>query len=365
MSPEPLLRNEEKSMTKPNRMRLSILVSLWAASALGACFSAQAHHSYSEYDQARIVEIEGTLVSVALYNPHVHFGVKTVGSDGRAVTWRLEATSLNWIERIKVPSEIWTIGGHVKFAGWPSRRSGDRMYALNMLAADGREILLFRDAKPRWSSTTLGFGTKESASFFSGGIASGSDTLFRVWASHLGNAGSMSFAPTQPLALTESAKKAVATFDPIRDTTTKGCAPKGMPVLMSQPPPMEILTSGDTILLRTEEYELVRTIHMTGSTRAEVQPRTPLGYSVGRWDGKTLLVETTRVSYPYLNNKGIPLSPNARFVERFTPAADGTRLDYSLTVTDPGSLLAPAEFRRFWVWRPGEKVLPYRCVEQQ
>jgi hypothetical protein len=342
------------------------LVSLLGACALGASSAAQAHHSYSEYDQARIVEIEGTLANVALYNPHAHFDVKTAGPDGREVTWRLEATSLNWIRRIKVPSELWTVGGHVKFAGWPSRRSATRMSALNMLAADGREILLFRDAKPRWASSTLGFGAKGAATFFGGGVASGSDSLFRVWASHLGNPASMSlFSPTVPLALTDSARKAVAAFDPVRDTTTQGCTPKGMPVLMSQPPPMEILRRGDTILLRTEEYELVRTIHMTRSARAETQPRTPLGYSIGRWEGKTLVVETSRVNYPYLNNKGVPLSANARFVERFTPAPDGSKLDYALTITDPGSLLAPAEFRRIWVWRPGEKVLPYRCVEQK
>jgi hypothetical protein len=339
-------------------MKIMIL----AACALGASFGAQAHHSYSEYDQTRIVEIEGTLVSVALQNPHVHFEVKGAGPDGRDVSWRLEATSLNWVKRIKVPPELLRVGSHVKFAGWPSRRSATRMYALNMLAADGREVLFFRDAKPRWARTALGFGAEGAASFFSGGVASGSDSLFRVWSSHLGNPASM-FSLTAPLALTESAKKAVAAFDPINNTTTRGCKPKGMPVLMSQPPPMEIRKRADAIELRTEEYELVRTIHMTASVAAEAQPRTPLGYSVGHWEGKTLVVETSRVNYAFLDSSGVPLSANARFVERFTPTPDGSRLDYALTVTDPDSLRTPAEFRRYWVWRPGEKVLPYKCVE--
>ena len=58
---------------------------------------------------------------------------------------------------------------------------------------------------------------------------------------------------------------------------------------------------------------------MTAAADPGTQPRTPLGYSVGRWDGKTLVVETSRVSAPYLNADGVPLGAGARFVERFTP----------------------------------------------
>jgi hypothetical protein len=137
-----------------------------------------------------------------------------------------------------------------------------------------------------------------------------------------------------------------------------------MPVVMIQPPPIEIIDRGETVLIRTEEYDTVRTIHMTASAATAEVTRSPLGHSIGRWDGSTLVVETTRVSYPYLNSAGVPLGPDAQFVERFIPAADGSRLDYSLTVTDPRSLLAPAEMVRHWVWRPGEKVLPFNCKAQ-
>jgi hypothetical protein len=118
-----------------------------------------------------------------------------------------------------------------------------------------------------------------------------------------------------------------------------------MPRLMSQPPPMELIDRGGTILLRMEEYDTVRTIHMTAADPS-TQPRTPLGYSVGRRDGETLVVETSRVNAPYLNPSGVPLGVGARFVERFSPTADGSRLDYTLTVTDPDSLTEPAEFTR-------------------
>jgi len=299
---------------------------------------------------------------VAMQNPHVHFYVEGVGTDGRAVTWDLESLSLNWLRRTNVPSELLKVGSEVKFAGWPSKRSPARIYSLNMLAADGQEILLFRSAKLRWRETALGYASEEAQTFYQDGIASDTVTLFRVWASNQGDLGS-AFGPTAPLALTEAAEKAVAAFDPVNDSTEKGCTPKGMPRLMSQPPPMEFIDSGGTILLRMEEYGTVRTIHMTGVVDPGTQPRTPLGYSVGRWDGKTLVVETNRVNAPYLNPSGVPLGIGARFVERFTPTADGSRLDYTLTITDPDSLARPAEFTRSWVSRPGEQVLPFECAE--
>ena len=61
------------------------------------------------------------------------------------------------------------------------------------------------------------------------------------------------------------------------------------------------------------------------------------------------------------DSRRVPIGSNARFVERFTPTADGSRLEYTLDVTDPESLTAPAQFRRTWVWRPGEQVLPFNC----
>jgi hypothetical protein len=80
-----------------------------------------------------------------------------------------------------------------------------------------------------------------------------------------------------------------------------------------------------------------------------------------RWDGQTLVVETTAVSAKYLTDRGVPLGPSAQFLERFTPSADGKRLHYSLLVTDPYSLSEPTEQSRSWV-ATDEEVLPFNCT---
>ena len=62
---------------------------------------------------------------------------------------------------------------------------------------------------------------------------------------------------------------------------------------------------------------------------------------------------------------GIPQGPSSSIVERFTPTPDGTRLGYTMTITDPATFTAPVELKRSWVWRPDETVKPYDCVERK
>jgi hypothetical protein len=323
-----------------------------------------AHHSYSEYNDQETVEFAGKLVDVAWQNPHVRFMVEAKDDKDRVVVWDVESTSVNSLHRMQVPLDILRVGGSAKFAGWPSRRAGNRIYATNLQAPDGREVVLWRYSTPRWTTAALGVGSEEAAPRFQGGVASDTDSLFRVWATDVTDVAAIAAWFSTPLALTDAAQKALREFNPVNDTATPECTPKGMPIIMFQPPPMEFVDQGDRILLRTEEYDTVRTIHMTAQGDPEAQPKSHVGFSIGRWEGKTLVVETSRVNARYLNARGVPLGPSARFVERFTPAADGSRLDYALSITDPDSLTASAQMKRQWVWRPGERVLPFSCGER-
>jgi hypothetical protein len=323
--------------------------------------SVGAHHSYSEYDDTKSVEIEGTLVEAGWRNPHARILVEAVDASGKRVTWDIESAGLNNFTRMNVPLEIFVAGDTVKVAGWPSKRSGTRMYGTNLLAADGRELVMWRYSKPLWSERSLGYGS--DFSLFEAGTASGSTNLFRTWVSDLddsdANPSSLFAALSWPL--TPTAQAVAARFDPVTNTTTEGCTPKGMPAIMRQPFPIEFVDRGATIELKLEEYDTLRTIHMRPGPVGDV-PRALLGHSVGKWDGSTLVVETTRLSEPYLNNTGAPMGPNAQLVERFSPSADGSRLEYTITITDTASLTAPVEGKRSWVWRPGERLMPFNCT---
>src|SRR4029079_12728870 len=113
-----------------------------------------------------------------------------------------------------------------------------------------------------------------------------------------------------------------------------------------------------------EEYDLVRTIHMNQTAAPRGTKPTPLGYSVGKWEGTALVVTTTAISYPWFDQAGIPQSDQSVLVERFTPTADGSRLDYTVTVTDPVNFTKPVTLNRYWL-DLGETIVRYNCQEKK
>lgn len=333
------------------------LVVLTAWFVMGAV-DVRAHHSGSEYAQTT-VEIEGTLQEVAWQNPHVHFFVRAKDANGNVVTWDIEANSLSILRRTDATPENLKVGDTVKVAGAPSRRAPNRMWAMNILAANGREIVLGPGGKSRWTANALG----SKSTWFEGGTAANKTAgIFRVWSTKFGEPGGL-WRRDYPL--TDAAKKARASFNLLTDSVAPGCRPKGMPTIMEQPYPLEFVKKGDDILLRLEEYDTVRTIVMKPDAKFEALPKALLGRSKGTWDGDTLVVTTNRIDWPYIDPSGIPQSPSSSIVERFTPTADGTRLSYEVTITDPGTFTAPLELKRSWVWRPDETVKPYNCIERK
>jgi hypothetical protein len=110
-----------------------------------------------------------------------------------------------------------------------------------------------------------------------------------------------------------------------------------------------------------EEYDTVRRIAMTSDAASRSDSRSILGVSRGRWDGAALVVTTTEIDYRWFNGTGIPLGRNAATEERFELSADGSRLEYTMTVTDSDTFTAPVTLRKAWEWRPGEQVRPFEC----
>ena len=161
--------------------------------------------------------------------------------------------------------------------------------------------------------------------------------------------------------LTESAQRLKAQFDP---TTSPylGCDPRGMPYQMTSPYPIEFVRRGDDIVFYSELYDAERVIHMNAE-RPATAPYSLLGYSTGRWEGATLVVETDRIDAPHFHGDGTPQSRAIELVERFTLNEAEDRLDYSLTITDPETFTEPQHFTKYWAWRPEVSREPYNCVE--
>ena len=106
-----------------------------------------------------------------------------------------------------------------------------------------------------------------------------------------------------------------------------------------------------------------RVVFLDGRDRQQANLRDPNwnGESLGHWEGDTLVVETSRISYPYYNSGGAPMSENARVTERFELSEDQTQLVYHLSVVDSLALIEPSSYQRLFV-ALGEPFIVLDCT---
>jgi Family of unknown function (DUF6152) len=332
---------------------------------LAAPVTCLAHHSVSAwFDTSEVIELEGVVTEVEWSNPHVRFTLSVEDENGQTVDWDVESLSVSGIGRWGITADLMAVGDRVLVAGNPSRRSLDNVFVRNILLPSGQEIVLGGDA--RFSDRAIHGG--ELLEVEEGDASRPDLGIFRVWSTGAG----ANFPFPEELdpdfdfgayPLTETAKAALAAFNYETDDPLRNCATKGFPTIMEQPYPMEVVQQDeDTILMHLEEYDTQRTIHMQPDPNAPKPEPSLLGYSVGRWDGRDLVVTTTQSSWGHFDSVGVPLSGDAVFVERFMPSERGDRMDYSMTVTDSSTFSEPVEVTKHWIWRPEMSVGRFECT---
>ncbi|HJR70461.1 MAG TPA: DUF6152 family protein [Gammaproteobacteria bacterium] len=346
------------------RLRAARTLACAVLAAAGLPATAAAHHSFfGRFDTQRLVELEGEVTDVLWRNPHAHL---TVLADG--VPWEIETSSLTVLKRMGIEADTIRVGDRIRIAANPPAGDKKEMYARHVLLPDGRELLLNVGLAPRWTERSRAVGDESLLMARAGDASRPALGIFRVW-SHTRTIARLfpevtdSTVDINSYPLTSAARAQLAAFDRSTDNPTANCVPKGMPTIMEAPYPIEFVRHEAHILLKLEEYDLERYIYMDGPnvTRELPQP-SPLGFSVGRWDGAALVVTTTRISWPFFSQLGIRQSPAVEIVERFTPTADGSRLDYEMTVTDPATFTRPVVLRQYWLWLPSVTLLPYQCT---
>ncbi len=85
---------------------------------------------------------------------------------------------------------------------------------------------------------------------------------------------------------------------------------------------------------------------MDGREPPPDQLRSPMGFSTGSWDGDALLVETTALSPAWLDGSGLPMSGDARIVERYEFSDDRLSVARTMTIYDPVYYTEPMVRRR-------------------
>ena len=322
-------------------------MALWIPTAI-------AHHSHAEFSSESQI-IEGELVSVSWRNPHPAMTLKVTSGD-REETWTVQVLgNINGLRRNGITGEIFVIGERVSITGQTSRRRPGLLLGTHVRFPDGTVAVIGPDES---TGQAIYRGRLAAAAEPSGSVASAAadrpQGIFRVWlvADRFRN-------PDLPL--TAEARAAKEAWDSVTDDPQIGCQPLGMPGAMMSPHPIQFLQQGEDIVLRLEEWDATRTIHMGAEAVVSVPGR--MGHSIGRWEGDTLYVTTTNIDYPFMDEHGTPQSPAVTVFERFTLSANEDSLDYEAMVTDPGTMTGPTvAFTTRWEWVPGESIQPYECA---
>jgi hypothetical protein len=194
-----------------------------------------------------------------------------------------------------------------------------------------------------------------------------SPILATFWDIGANFAGGLPFKPEAA----ELKKNRMATGD--RDNPDANCFPMGITQFHMQPQPRKIVQTPTLIVILYESNYGIRYIYTDGRSlppQGEPQPWW-YGYSVGRWEGDTLVVETNNLrgaeSGPYdgwLDVRGSPYSERARFIERIRRPVFG-KLEIDITVEDEKFYSKPFTVRINQRFLADEEPIEFICNENQ
>jgi hypothetical protein len=141
------------------------------------------------------------------------------------------------------------------------------------------------------------------------------------------------------------------------------CYLPGVPRAMYMPYPFQIIQSQKHIMMVFEYASAVRTIYMDNHREAPAE--TWMGWSNGRWEGNTLVVDSTGfMDQTWFDRAGNFHSDALHVVERFTVLTAGA-LQYEVTIEDPKVFTRPWKmsmplYRRL---EKNAQLMEFKCVE--
>jgi hypothetical protein len=129
--------------------------------------------------------------------------------------------------------------------------------------------------------------------------------------------------------------------------------------------PFQIVQTPDLIYFVFQEFHGIWQIHMNHQS-SPAGERNFGGYSVGHWDGNTLVVDSDNFRDPmWIDTAGTPASKDVRLSYRIRKLEDGKSLEILTTVNDPKMYARPWSFVRSFAWTPNAWMLgEYDCEQQ-
>jgi hypothetical protein len=143
------------------------------------------------------------------------------------------------------------------------------------------------------------------------------------------------------------------------------CLPDGVPHADLLPEPFKIIQTPGEIIMLYEVETTFRQIFTDGRAQLTDPSPTWMGYSVGKWEGDTMVVDTVGFNdLSWLDARGHGHSEDMQVEERFQ-RRDFGHLDVTVTITDPKTFTRPVTINFVEDLLPDTDLLEHYCLENE
>jgi hypothetical protein len=300
-----------------------------------AAAPAAAHHSFSaEFEADKTAELTGTIAQVWWNNPHIRYRLAVTGEGGATEDWELQAASITAMQQLGWKPDTLKVGDALKVSGQVGRNGAKKLYVRSIERPDGTKIVTGRgDATgpdPNEVHATPG------KAYGYGAVRNNYPVdMTGPWRNRYKWRVTVDDLEPKPTPFTAEGRALFAATDHYQDPALR-CLELGLPRLFGAPYNMEIVDAGTHYVQIYVEHNTPRRIWMDGRQAPADTPPSSLGFSVGHWEDRTLVVETTHLLPGWLDGSGLPMKgEGTRIVERYELAPDGLSMDRIMTIHDP------------------------------
>jgi hypothetical protein len=302
-----------------------------------------AHHSAAAFNTQQDIKVTGIIKQYSYKNPHVYLVVDVKKDDGSTVAMEVEAGAPSVLNPLGFTKDSVRVGDLVTIVGNPHRTSDRSILGKDLIKKDGTYF-------PLNIASRSVYNTKDATATSIAGTWFSPRTEFNAF---LGGASRWP--------ITDKGRAAMAIADP-KATTQKDCIPIGAPAVMFYPVANTITVQKDKVVMKVDWMGVERTVFLDGRKHPPAAETSLLGHSVGKWEGDTLVVETTNFKeHPMGLSTSLPSSTQKRLTERFKLSPDKKTLIYSGVVEDAVYLTKPVEWTGKWEYRPGMPHSNEKC----
>jgi hypothetical protein len=150
-----------------------------------------------------------------------------------------------------------------------------------------------------------------------------------------------------------------------KDDPVTLCRPAGALRLLTFPPPRKVLQIPGLVVILSERDVTFRQLFTDGRPLPKDPAPSWNGYSAGKWEGDTLVVETNGLrDDTWLDRKGSPMTDAATLTERFRRVNYG-RLEIDVTVNDPKAYTRPWTVTLTQLIVLNTELLDYHCLDNE